>query len=112
MDSVLDALGPVLGKLPPETESKIRDALESMKDILKKSRITGEAGAGMIKLVTNGYGEPISVEIDDLVFKETEKQLISDLFCSAIRDNSRRCKENAIKVESDLRYKMIKDKSG
>ena len=54
-------------------------------DELKRMEIIGEAGAGLVKVVYNGLGEPLRVEIDDLIFKETDKQLISDLFVAATK---------------------------
>ncbi|KKN37550.1 hypothetical protein LCGC14_0762330 [marine sediment metagenome] len=54
-------------------------------DERKRMEIVGEAGAGLVKIVYNGLGEPLRVEIDDLIFKETDKQLVSDLFVAATK---------------------------
>ena len=45
---------------------------------------TGEAGAGLVKVTIDTAGRARQVEIDDLIFKKTDKQLISDLFVAAL----------------------------
>jgi len=47
---------------------------------------TGESGAGLVKVTINTAGRASRVEIDDLIFKETDKQLISDLFIAALNN--------------------------
>lgn len=54
-------------------------------DKLKRTEIIGEAGAGLVKVIYSRNGEPLRVEIDDLIFKETDKQLVSDLFVAATK---------------------------
>ena len=49
-------------------------------------KIVGESGAGLVKITLNYLGKAIQVEIDDLIFKETDKQLVSDLFVAALNN--------------------------
>jgi len=53
-----------------------------------KKEYLGEAGGipGLVRVTINNIGLPLKVEIDDLVFKETDKELISDLFVAAMND--------------------------
>ena len=44
--------------------------------------IVAESGAGLVRIIYRD-GAPYKVEIDDLVFKKTEKQLVSELFVAA-----------------------------
>ena len=53
-----------------------------MKDIL----FIGEAGAGLVKVTICSSGRAHKMEVDDLIFKETDKQLISDLFVAALNN--------------------------
>ena len=50
--------------------------------------IVGESGGipGLVRITCDSLGNPKKVEIDDLVFKETDKQLVSDLFVAALDD--------------------------
>lgn len=112
MNKVIDALSPLLNKMSPEEADEVRDTLRVFSKKLNDARVVGEAGAGLVKITTNGIGEPISVEIDDLIFKETDKQLVSDLFCAAIRDNQQKCQIKSREVEMDLQHKLLLSKLG
>ena len=107
MTKVLEALGPLLGKMSPEDEERVRQALYELQGRLSKAVVIGEAGAGLVKYTTNGYGQPLKIEIDDVIFKETDKQLISDLFCAAVSDNIKKCQETASTIESELRRELM-----
>lgn len=63
---------------------------------LDKIEVIGEAGAGLVRLTYNGFNELTKVEIDDLIFKETDKQLISDLFVAASRQATKKLSEVAM----------------
>lgn len=69
--------------------------------------IIGEAGAGLVK-VTYRNGVPFKVEIDDLVFKETDKQLVSELFVAALMDTEKKLIEEARSKYSN-KYPTIND---
>ena len=62
---------------------------ENMKKIeqdLAAIKITGEAGAGMVKITINGNGDVLNVEIDDSVYQEDSKQVLQDLIAAAFND--------------------------
>lgn len=107
MSKVLEALSPLLEKMSPEDEERVRQQLLKFQDRLTRVVIVGEAGAGLVKYTTNGYGVPINIEIDDIIFKETDKKLISDLFCAAVNDNITKCQENARATEFELRRELM-----
>ena len=72
-----------------------------------KKEYTGHAGGipGLVRVTIGTDSRARKVEIDDLVFKETDKQLISDLFVAALNDAFNQ-------LDSDLRKEMtnrIKD---
>lgn len=54
--------------------------------MLNDKTITGESGAGLVRVTYDTIGRPISVEIADEIFSKEDKQLVSDLFVAAIRD--------------------------
>jgi len=53
---------------------------------MSENIFTGEAGAGLVKVVVNSKGYIESVEIDDSIFKSEDKQFVSDLFSAATND--------------------------
>lgn len=64
-----------------------------------KEDIVGEAGGipGLVRIIADNLGQVRRVEIDDLVFKETDKDLISDLFVAALNDLNQKTKQKALK---------------
>lgn len=57
--------------------------------------IVGESGGipGLVRIFCDDKGRARRVEIDDLVFQKTDKQLISDLFVSALDDMNKKIVE-------------------
>lgn len=103
----MDALTPFLGQLSAADRQDIEDQLYKFQQVMQRTTIVGEAGAGLVKVISDGFAQPVGVEIDDAIFKETDKKLVSDLFVAAMKDNLRRCQENAASVEDKLRMQML-----
>lgn len=59
--------------------------LKEAQDELANTQIHGEAGAGMVQIVTNGNGEALQVIIDDAAYKE-DKRVLQGLIAAAIND--------------------------
>lgn len=59
--------------------------------------VVGESGGipGLVRIIFDSAGYPKRVEIDDLVFNEADKQLISDLFVAALNDASEKLRDRA-----------------
>ena len=76
-------------------QSMIEDAQEE----LNKIDVTGESGAGMVKITMSCRHNVKSVEIDDSLLKE-DKTVIQDLIAGAINDACG-------KVETVARDKMM-----
>jgi len=66
-----------------------------------KKEYTGHAGGipGLVRITIGTDSRARKVEIDDLVFKKTDKQLISDLFVAALNDAFNQ-------LDSDLKKEM------
>jgi nucleoid-associated protein EbfC len=65
---------------------KMKDIQARMKDVqenLGKITETGEAGAGMVKVVANGKKQLISIEIDEDLFNGNDRQILQDLVVAA-----------------------------
>lgn len=73
-----------LGKIMQQAQAmqgKMQEAQEEM----AKMEITGEAGAGLVKVVMNGKHEVKNVVIDPSVFEE-DREFAEDLIAAAIND--------------------------
>jgi DNA-binding YbaB/EbfC family protein len=79
-----------------EMQKKMTDAKESLKNIL----VEGESGGGGVKVILNGNGEMISIQIDPKILAE-EKSVIEDLIVAATNN----AKKN---VESKTQEEMSK----
>ena len=62
-------------------QGKMKEAQEEM----AKMEITGESGAGLVKVVMNGKHEVKNVVIDPSVFEE-DREFAEDLVAAAIND--------------------------
>jgi DNA-binding YbaB/EbfC family protein len=71
----------------------LKENVEKAKEDLKKENIVVEVGGGMVKVVSNGLGDIIDVEIDRSLLKEEEYQVLRDLLISAVNEASERSKE-------------------
>lgn len=73
----------MMGKIK-EAQSKIKEAQHN----LSKLRATGESGGGMVKAVVSGKKQVISVDIDPLLMKAEDRQMLQDLIVAAINKAS------------------------
>ena len=60
---------------------------------LAKKEVTGESGAGLVRIVMNGRHDVRSVTVDPSLFKE-EKEILEDLIAAAINDAVRKVEAN------------------
>ena len=61
-----------------ELESKMKESQEKIKNI----KVEGSSGSNSVKVVLNGDGEMVSVQISDEIIKD-EKSIIEDLIIAA-----------------------------
>ena len=79
-----------LMKQAQQMQQGLARAQEAVKDI----RVTGEAGAGLVKVEMSGVMEVIRVQIDPAVMSE-DKEVIEDLLAAAVNDGVRRAQAAA-----------------
>lgn len=95
MVNPLSALGNIgnLMKQAKEMQQKMQAAQEE----LARTQVIGEAGGGMVQIVTNGNGETLSVSINDAVLKE-DKKILQGLLAAAMNDanNKREAKKKEL----------------
>ncbi|MDX1805263.1 MAG: YbaB/EbfC family nucleoid-associated protein [Alcanivorax sp.] len=67
----------------------MQEKMKKMQDEAVNSEVTGEAGAGLVKVTMNGRHDVKAVAIDDSLMSE-DKELLEDLLAAAVNDAVRR----------------------
>ncbi len=84
-----------VGDLFQQAQSMKR-AVEELNTEMSKARVTGESGAGMVKVTLNGSYEALGAQIDPTVLgglSEQERTMVEDLVAAAVTDASRRLRQ-------------------
>lgn len=71
---------------------QMQEKMKQMQEEIAQLEVTGESGAGMVKVTLNGAHNCKRVEIDPSLM-EDEKELLEDLIAAAINDAARRIDE-------------------
>lgn len=90
-----------LMKQAQEMQSKMQDAQNQLTSMV----VTGEAGAGMVKVDMNGRHEVLKVVIDPNLLDE-EISMIQDLFGAAVNNAVQKIEKEARKKMADLTKDM------
>ncbi|MCT8467855.1 YbaB/EbfC family nucleoid-associated protein [Chromohalobacter canadensis] len=83
---------------------EMQEKMQKVQEEIAETEVTGEAGAGMIKVTMNGRHDVSSVNIDPSVMEE-DKELLEDLLAAAVNDAVR-------KVETTSKERMEEVTSG
>ena len=83
---------------------KMQAEMQKAQESLAEQEVTGESGAGLVRVVMNGRHDVRSVSIDDSVLTE-EKSVLEDLLGAAVNDAVR-------KVEAENKHTMSQLTSG
>ncbi|MCR5536085.1 MAG: YbaB/EbfC family nucleoid-associated protein [Succinivibrio sp.] len=70
----------------------MQERLQKVQEEIGKMEVTGESGAGLVKVTLNGSHEVRRVSIDDSVFAD-DKEICEDLIAAAFNDAQRRLDE-------------------
>jgi nucleoid-associated protein EbfC len=89
-----------LMKQAQEMQEKMQQAQEEVASL----EVTGESGAGMVKVIMTGRHDVTSIKISDDLLKE-DKEILEDLVAAAVNDAVR-------KVEVESKDKMSSVTSG
>lgn len=71
-----------LMKQAQEMQGKVTE----MQEELKRIKVTGESGAGLVKATATAKGELTALDIDPSIFDPNEKEVVEDLILAAIKD--------------------------
>lgn len=86
-----------LMKQAQEMQAKMQKAQEEM----AKVELTGESGAGLVKVMMNGRHDVRRVSIDPSLMNEN-KEMLEDLLAAAVNDAVRKVEENSRSAMSGL----------
>lgn len=80
-----------LMKQAQEMQSRMSDAQERLDGI----EVTGEAGAGLVKVTATAKGQVRRLSIDPSLFVPEEREVVEDLIVAAVQDAQARAVEAA-----------------
>lgn len=72
---------------------KMQEQMQKAQEALADAEVTGEAGAGLVKIIMTGRHDVKKVDIDDSVLSE-DKELLEDLLAAAVNDAVRKVEQN------------------
>jgi nucleoid-associated protein EbfC len=78
-------------KQAQEMQSKMAEAQARLDEIT----VTGEAGAGLVRVTASAKGEVRGLSIDPSLFKPDDREVVEDLIVAAIKDAQARAAEAA-----------------
>jgi len=71
----------------------MQEKMQKMQDDVAKLEVTGESGAGLVKITMNGRHDVRGVVIDSTLLSE-DKEILEDLIAAAINDAVRKVEIN------------------
>ena len=80
-----------LGNLMKQAQ-QMQDRMQKMQEEIAQLEVTGESGAGLVKITINGAHNCRRVEIDPSLM-EDDKEMLEDLIAAAFNDAVRRAEE-------------------
>ncbi|GAA0693453.1 YbaB/EbfC family nucleoid-associated protein [Marinobacterium maritimum] len=92
-----------MGNLMKQAQ-KMQEDMQKAQEEIQRAEVTGESGAGLIKITMNGRHDVKAVQIDESLMEE-DKEILEDLIAAAVNDAVR-------KVEQTTQERMAKVTSG
>jgi hypothetical protein len=80
----------------------MQSRMEEMQKKLEAEMVTGQAGAGLVKVTANGKGAVRAVNIDPSLLKEDEREILEDLIVAALADAKSKVDQLAAGQMKDL----------
>ena len=92
-----------MGNLMKQAQ-KMQEDMQRAQEEIARAEVTGESGAGLVKVVMNGRHDVKRISLDDSLMEE-DKEILEDLVAAAVNDAVR-------KVETNTKEKMAKVTAG
>ncbi len=71
----------------------MKEQMEAIRQRVARLQVTGEAGAGMVKVTMGGEGQVTDIKIDPELLAKDQKDMLEELLISAANDAMRKTKE-------------------
>jgi nucleoid-associated protein EbfC len=94
------ALGDGLGDLMKQAQ-QMQERVQKLQEEVAKTEVTGESGAGLVKITMTGRHDVRKVDIDSSLLAE-DKDVLEDLIAAAMNDAVRRAEKNQQEKMSEL----------
>ncbi len=78
---------------------ELQGRMQRMQEELSALEVSGQSGAGMVRITLNGKGEVRAVKIDPSLLKPDDAEMVEDLVMAAFQDAKS-------KVEGEMQKKM------
>lgn len=80
---------------------QMQEQMQKAQQELANKEVTGESGAGLVKIVMNGRHDVRKVQIDSALLSE-DKEILEDLIAAAVNDAVRKVEANSQDLMSGL----------
>ncbi len=80
-----------LGNIMKQAQ-QMQEKMQQAQEEIANMEVTGESGAGMVKIVMTGRHDVKKVNIDPVLMTD-DKEMLEDLLAAAVNDASRRVEE-------------------
>ena len=95
---------PDLNQLMQQAQ-KMQEQMQKAQEEQANREVTGESGAGLVKVTMNGRHDAKRVEIDSSLLSE-DKEMLEDLIAAAINDASHKIERDQQNNMSDMMKNM------
>lgn len=90
-----------LGNMMKQVQ-QMQAKMEEMQTKLEGQEVEGSSGGGMVKVVTNGKQEIVSIEIDPEVVDKNDVEMLQDLIVAAVNQAREKAQELQAEQMSEL----------
>ncbi len=80
---------------------QVQENLQKTQSEIANTEVTGEAGAGMVKVVMTGRHDVRRVDIDPALLKD-DKEMLEDLLAAAVNDANRKVEKMSQEMMSNI----------
>ncbi len=95
---------PNIGDLMKQAQ-QLQEQMQKAQEKLASAEVTGESGAGLVKVIMTGRHDVKRVTIDPSLLTE-DKEILEDLLAAAVNDAVRRVEESNSSLMSNLTQGM------
>ncbi len=89
-----------IGNLMKQAQ-QMQEKMQRMQEEVAKIEVTGESGAGLVKVTMTGKHEVRRLNIDDSLMGD-DKEMLEDLIAAAVNDAVRRVEQNQQEMMSSV----------